>query len=63
MFSSDEEDDVMERTETDFPPPPIPDNEEAIIDEAQVLSQQEPGNAPSHVNTSEFSPSEAVTSE
>jgi hypothetical protein len=57
MFSSDEEDDVIEQIETDFPLPPIPDDEEATMDEAELLSQQEPGNAPSHVNTSEYSPS------
>jgi hypothetical protein len=57
MFSFDEEDDVMQQTETDFPLPPIPDDEEATLDEAQLFSQQEPGGAPSYVNTSEYSPS------
>jgi hypothetical protein len=62
MFSSDEEDDVMQQTETDLPLPPIPDDEEATLDEAQLFSQQELGGAPSHVNTSEYSPSSGSNS-
>ena len=34
MFSSDEEDDDMQETETDFPLPPIQNDEEATLDEA-----------------------------
>jgi hypothetical protein len=53
MFSSDEEDEDQQQTETDFPLPPIPDDEKFTLNEAQ----QEPGGAPSHVNTSEYIPS------
>jgi hypothetical protein len=38
MFSSDEEEDDLQETETDFPLPPIPDDEEATLDEDKLFS-------------------------
>jgi hypothetical protein len=56
MFSSDEEDRDLQDSEPDFFFPPIPDDD-LTLDTAETFSVQEPGDAPSHVHTSEFNPS------
>jgi hypothetical protein len=57
MYSSDEEDMDLQQIEPHYPIPPISDDDELTLDPAETFSVQEPGGAPSHVHTSEFSPS------
>jgi hypothetical protein len=57
MYSSDEEDMDVQQIEPDFPLKSIPDDDELTLDPAETFSVKEPGGAPSHVHTSEFSPS------